>query len=97
MRWRPFSLHRFVVRYLCADIHPSALKHGVDPDDIENAMRNALAVDDLDEDDLRLYIGPATDAALLEVISIERAGDEPELVIHAMPLRPKYRKLLTGE
>jgi hypothetical protein len=38
------------------EIHPSALKHGIADEDIEHAMRNALAIDDQDED-TRLYLG----------------------------------------
>src|SRR5215210_6131745 len=51
-----------------------------------------LAIDDQD-DDTRLYLGPARSADLLEVVTILRA-DGSELVIHAMKLRPKYRRLL---
>lgn len=77
------------------DVHQSALKHGIDPGDIEHCTRNAMAIDELD-DDLRLYLGPARSGALLEVISIVR-DDDSELVVHAMTMRPKYRPLLGGE
>jgi hypothetical protein len=43
----------------------------------------------------RLYIGPASNAELLEVVSITSV-DADELVIHAMQLRPEYRRLLEG-
>ena len=76
------------------DIHPSALKHGVDVADIEHAMQNAMVIEDLD-DDMRLYLGPSRSAALLEVLTIRR-GDGSELVIHAMPMRAKYQPLLMG-
>jgi hypothetical protein len=85
----------FVVRLLCVDVHPSALKHGVSPEDIERAVRNAMATDDLD-DDMRLYLGPSGSGSLLEVIVIVRRKKGPELVIHAMPMREKYRRLLPG-
>jgi hypothetical protein len=52
-------------------------------------------IDEL-EDDLRLYLGPRRDAALLEVITIVRGEDRGELAIHAMPMRDKYRPLLPG-
>ena len=55
-------------------------------------MTNAIATDDQD-DDTRLYLGPARDATLLEVVSILRV-DDSELVIHAMKMRPGYRRLL---
>jgi hypothetical protein len=74
------------------EIHPSARKHGSADEDIEHAMRRPLAIDDQD-DDTRLYLGPARSADLLEVVTIVR-DDDTELVIHAMKLRPKYRRLL---
>jgi hypothetical protein len=77
------------------EIHPSALKHGVPIEDVEHAVRNAMVSDDLD-DDLRLYLGPARSTSLLEVIVVVREGDRPELAIHAMPMREKYRRLLPG-
>jgi hypothetical protein len=76
------------------EIHPSARKHGIADEDIEHAMRHALAIDD-QEDDTRLYLGPARSADLLEVVTIVR-DDDSELAIHAMKMRPKYRRLLPG-
>jgi hypothetical protein len=75
------------------DVHPSALKHGVTVEDIQHAVRNAMVIDDLDED-LRLYLGPSGSAAMLEVIALARAGGRDELAIHAMPMRDRYRRLL---
>jgi uncharacterized DUF497 family protein len=77
------------------DVHESARKHGVDDEDIEHAVQNAMAIDDQD-DDTRLYLGPARNAELLEVVTIIR-DDESELVIHAMKMRSKYRRLLPGD
>jgi hypothetical protein len=57
-------------------------------------MKHALALDD-QEDDTRLYLGPARSADLLEVVTIVR-DDGSELAIHAMKMRPRYRRLLTG-
>jgi hypothetical protein len=74
------------------DVHPSGLKHGVASEDIEHAVRNAMAIDEL-EDDLCLYLGPARDGSLLEVVTLIAQGGT-ELVIHAMRMRPKYRRLL---
>jgi len=45
------------------------------------------------DDDTRLYLGPSRSADLLEVVTIVR-DDGSELVIHAMKMRPKYRRLL---
>lgn len=51
-----------------------------------------MAIDDT-HDDARLYIGPARNADLLEVVAIARE-DGSELAIHAMRMRAKYRHLL---
>ena len=59
-----------------------------------HAVEHALVVDDLGEDpDRWLVLGPDTAGNLLElVVLISRDGDE--IIIHAMPMRPKYRRLL---
>jgi hypothetical protein len=59
-----------------------------------HAVDHSLVVDDLGDDpDRWLVIGPGRAANLLElVVLITTEGDE--LIIHAMPLRPIYRKLL---
>jgi hypothetical protein len=54
-----------------------------------------MAIDDQD-DDTRLYLGPARNADLLEVVTILR-DDGSEIAIHAMKMRPGYRRLLPGE
>jgi hypothetical protein len=76
------------------EIHPSARKHGIADGDIEHATANAMTIDDLD-DDKRLYLGPSRAADILEVLTIMR-DDGTELEIHAMRMRPKYRRLLPG-
>ena len=58
-------------------------------------IEHAVATDKLD-DDLCLYLGPGRDGALLEVITVLTQDDREELVIHAMVMRPKYRRLLPG-
>ncbi len=77
------------------EIHPSARKHGIDDSDIEHAVMNAICADK-QEDRLRLYIGPAQNADLLEVVTVDYGG-RAELAIHAMRMRPKYIDLLWGE
>ena len=77
------------------EIHPSARKHGVADEDTEHAVEHAMAIDDQDED-TRLYLGPARNAELLEVVAIVR-DDGSELAIHAMKIRPKYLRLLPGD
>ena len=75
------------------ELHPSALRHGVAVEDIEHAVRNAMVIEELD-DDLRLYLGPSRSAALLEVLTVARSDGRDDLVIHAMPMRDRYRRLL---
>ena len=75
------------------EIHPSAPKHGIADEDIEHAVKNAMAIDD--QALPRAYLGPAQSADLLEVVTVIRA-DAPELAIHAMKMRPKYQRLLEG-
>ncbi|MGA2164748.1 MAG: hypothetical protein ABSH36_09790 [Solirubrobacteraceae bacterium] len=53
-----------------------------------------MVIEDHD-DDTRLYLGAARDATLLEVLTIVR-DDGSELAIHAMAMRPEYRRLLPG-
>lgn len=77
------------------EIHPSARKHGIADEDIEHAVENAMSIDERDDDN-RLYLGPARNAELLEVVTIVR-DDGSELAIHAMQMRPKYLRLLPGE
>lgn len=58
-------------------------------------MTHAMVIEDQD-DDTRLYLGAGAAGTLLEVLTIRRE-DGTELVIHAMPMRSKYRPLLPGE
>jgi hypothetical protein len=76
------------------EIHPSARKHGIADEDIRHAATNAMAIDDQD-DDTRLYLGPARNTELLEIVTIVRE-DATELAIHAMKMRAKYQELLPG-
>jgi hypothetical protein len=76
------------------EVDSSALKHGVSGADIEHAVRNAIVIEDLD-DDLRLYLGSSRSGALLEIVVLRRTA-QVELAIHAMPMRAKYRRLLPG-
>ena len=76
------------------EVHASARKHGIADEDIKHAAANAMTIDEQD-DDTRLYLGPARSADLLEVVTIVRV-DGPELAIHAMRMRPKYQRLLPG-
>jgi len=51
-----------------------------------------MSIDD-QEDDTRLYLGPARNADLVEVVTIVR-HDDSALAIHAMRMRPNYGRLL---
>jgi hypothetical protein len=75
------------------EVHPSAGRHGVADDDIRHAVDNAVAVEDADDDPERwLVIGPDKAANLLEVI-VMLTAEGNTIAIHAMPMRPKYRRL----
>lgn len=75
-------------------ITPSALKHGVDRQDIEHAWRNAIRL--LEQEyggDLQvLVIGPDRSGALLELVAMPTQA--PERIIHADRLRPRRYDLL---
>jgi len=71
----------------------SALRHGVDPEDIQHAVRNALVVEEIADDPLRyLVLGPDRAANLLELVVMDRP--QGPAVIHAMAMRAQYRRLL---
>jgi GNAT superfamily N-acetyltransferase len=92
---RPESWPGFVLQFIPVDVHPSARKHGIADADIEHATTHAMTIESQD-DDTRLYLGPARDATLLEVVTITR-DDGSELAIHAMAMRLKYQRLLPGD
>jgi hypothetical protein len=72
-----------------------ARKHGVADDDIRHAFRNATRRVPGDGE-VAMLIGPARNGAPLEIGVLGSGGDDP-VVIHAMPLRPKfYGFLLRG-
>jgi hypothetical protein len=67
-------------------------KHGLVDADIWHAVRTAMRRVVIDED-LTMLIGPASDGAPLEIGIRDIDGDDP-VVIHAMPLRPKFYRFL---
>lgn len=69
-----------------------ARKHEVPEPDIQHAVRAAVRRVAMD-DTLTMLIGPASDGALLEIGVLDIDGDDP-VVIHAMPLRPKFYRFL---
>lgn len=76
------------------DVNHSARKHGVADEDSVHAVDHALAVEDAGEDpDRWLVIGPDRAGNLLEVVVLSTI-EGSQLAIHAMPMRPKFRRLL---
>jgi len=72
----------------------SALRHGVDVEDVQHALRNALLVEEVAEDPVRyLVLGADRAGNLLELVVLDRP--EGPAVMHAMAMRMKYRALLT--
>lgn len=76
------------------EILDSARRHDVADEDMLHAVEHSLVVDDVGEDpDRWLVLGPDTAGNLLElIVLVNREGDE--IIIHAMLMRPKYRRLL---
>lgn len=76
------------------EIHRSARKHGVADEDILHAIDHALAIEDVGEDpDRWLLLGPDRAANMLEIVVLGTA-EGSRLVIHAMSMRPAYKRLL---
>jgi len=76
------------------EVRGSARRHGVDEEDMVHAVEHVVAVEDVGEDpDRWLVIGPDRAANLLELVVLV-TDDGSQLIIHAMPMRPKYRRLL---
>jgi len=66
----------------------------VTDEDITHAIDRVLATEDAGEDpDRWLVIGPDRTGNLLELIVLQSVEGE-YVVIHAMPMRAKYRRLL---
>ena len=69
-----------------------AQKHGIPDADIWHGVRNATHKIDMGED-LTMLIGPARDGAPLEIGMLGLDSDDP-VIIHALPLRPKFYRFL---
>lgn len=78
------------------NVHPSALKHGVGPEDAVHAAHWAQWVEPFEDDDWpyrEMRLGFDTHTRLLETIDLVfESGNE--LVIHAMPACKQYLDLL---
>ena len=71
----------------------SALRHGIPGEDIRHAINHAITIDETGDDPVRWLVpGPDRAGSLLELVVIDRP-DGPA-VIHAMPMRAQYRRLL---
>lgn len=68
-------------------IAPSALKHGLDEDEILHAYRHPTRVWDLG-DGFTMIVGPNRAAIFLEVGYVE--GEQVHVVVHAMVAREKF-------
>jgi hypothetical protein len=75
------------------EILPSARKHGISDDDIRHAITNAVtAITSPPQPEFTMLIGPDTAGRLLEVGVLD--AEDNDYVIHAMPVRRKYLRLL---
>ena len=71
----------------------SALRHGVESEDVEHVLRNAMVVEEIADDPVRyLVLGRNRAGNLVEMIVMDRP--QGPAVIYAMAMRPQYRRLL---
>jgi hypothetical protein len=71
----------------------SALRHGIAGEDSLHAVSHAITVDEVGDDPVRwLVLGPDRAGNLLELVVLDRPAGPA--VIHAMPMRAQYRRLL---
>ncbi len=68
-------------------VAPSALKHGVDEDQILHAYRNPVRIWDLG-DGFTMILGPNQAAVFLEVGYVQ--GEHVHVIVHAMLAREKF-------
>lgn len=76
-------------------VHPSARKHGVSDDDALHAASHRAHESYLDDGSpaRQLILGFDTRGTLLELVLLAFDSGN-ELIIHAMPARKQYQKLL---
>jgi hypothetical protein len=69
------------------------MRHGIPGEDIRHAIDNAVAVEEVGDDPVRwLVLGPDRAGNLLELVVMDRPAGPA--VIHAMPMRAAYVRLL---
>lgn len=77
------------------EILPSGRRHGIDDEDIQHGVEQALVIEEIGDDPLRfLVLGPDRTGNLLELVVLDRL--QGPAVIHAMKMREKYRRYLPG-
>jgi hypothetical protein len=75
------------------EVLASALRHGIAGEDMLHAIDHAITVDEVGDDPVRwLLLGPDRAGNLLEVVVMDCPAGPA--VIHAMPMRAQYRRLL---
>lgn len=72
-------------------IADTARRHGIRDEDILHAIRNQMYSAATSDDDLIMLVGPTSSGNLLEIGILDPDGDDP-VVVHAMALRPKFRR-----
>jgi intergrase/recombinase len=74
------------------EIAESARKHGIADEDIQHALRQPIrVVPGIGRD---LFIGSDSAGRLLEIVILDDDPNEQPVVIHALPLRPKFHDYL---
>lgn len=78
------------------EIHRSARKHGISDHDMCHAVAQAMVVLGVTPgpQGRSLHLGADSTGRLLEVVSVGRASGR-RLIIHAMPMRRKFRTYLS--
>lgn len=77
------------------EILPSGRRHGIDDEDIQHCVENAVVIEEVAEDPVRyLLLGSNRAGNLLELVILDRP--QGPAVIHAMKMRSKYGHLLPG-
>jgi hypothetical protein len=75
------------------EILHSAFRHGVQADDMQHVLKNALVVEEIAEDPIPyLVLGSDRSGNLLELVMMDRP--QGPAVIHAMTMTEQYRHLL---
>lgn len=75
------------------EILSSSRRHGIADEDIQHAIKTALVIEEVGEDPARyLVLGSDRAGNLLELVVLDRPLGPA--VIHAMKMRPRYRRLL---